>query len=139
MNIVECKDLKKYFPILRGRLKEKAGILKAVDGVSFEIIKGETLGLVGESGCGKTTLGKIILGILKPDSGELKLSTRKLQVIFQDPYNSLDPKMKVRDIIAEGLIVKVSKCQSVKVSKKKNRRSFGPCWIAEIYSRKIST
>ena len=119
MNIVECKDLKKYFPILRGRLKEKAGILKAVDGVSFEIIKGETLGLVGESGCGKTTLGKIILGILKPDSGELKLSTRKLQVIFQDPYNSLDPKMKVRDIIAEGLIVKVSKCQSVKVSKKR--------------------
>ena len=119
MNIVECKELKKYFPVLRGRLREKTGIVKAVDGVSLEIIKGETLGLVGESGCGKTTLGKLILGILKPDSGTLELSSRRPQVIFQDPYNSLDPKMRVYDIIAEGLAIEVSRCQGVKVSKKK--------------------
>ena len=103
MNIVSCSAVKKSFPILRGYLREKAGIVRAVDGVSLEIEKGEAFGLVGESGSGKTTLGKVILGILKPDSGEVELGTRRLQVIFQDPHNSLDPKMRVRDIVAEGL------------------------------------
>lgn len=107
MNIVECKNINKHFPISRGYLKEKVGDVKAVDNVSLGIEKGEVFGLVGESGCGKTTLGKIILGILKPDSGEVKLATQKPQVIFQDPYNSLDPKMKIFDILAEGLLVKV--------------------------------
>lgn len=99
MTIVKCENIKKYF-------KGKTGIVKAVDGVSLEIEKGETFGLVGESGCGKTTLGKIILGILKPDSGRVSLGSDKIQAIFQDPYNSLDPKMRVYDILAEGLIVK---------------------------------
>jgi ABC-type oligopeptide transport system ATPase subunit len=106
MIIVRCEDVKKYFPIERGPFRQKTGIVKAVDGVSFEIEQGGTFGLVGESGCGKTTLGKLILGILKPDSGRVERKTDRLQVIFQDPYNSLDPKMKVRDILAEGLLLK---------------------------------
>ncbi len=101
MMIVKCDDVKKYF---FGR----AGVTRAVDSVSLEIEKGEAFGLVGESGCGKTTLGKIILGIMKPDSGQVMLMTTKIQVIFQDPYNSLDPKMKVFDILAEGLMVRCS-------------------------------
>ena len=97
--MVKCEDLKKHF-------LKKAGTVKALDGVSLEIGKGEVLGLVGESGCGKTTLGKILLGIMKPDSGRVILETKKVQVVFQDPYNSLDPKMKVFDILAEGLIIR---------------------------------
>ena len=105
MNMLECKDISKGFRIKRGYLQEEVGSLKAVDGVSLSVGKGEVFGLVGESGCGKTTLGKIVLGILKPDSGTVKLATEKMQVVFQDPFNSLDPKMSVSDIIAEGLIL----------------------------------
>ncbi len=96
MNIVRCDNLTKFFP---------HGAVRALDGVSLEINKGETFGLIGESGSGKTTLGKIILGILKPDSGTVELLTDRPQVIFQNPYSSLDPKMRVRDIVAEGLII----------------------------------
>lgn len=99
MVIVKCDRLKKRFLGV-------AGIVKAVDDVSLEIERAEAFGLVGESGCGKTTLGKIILGILKPDSGNVILQTKKMQVIFQDPYNSLDPKMNILDILSEGLIIK---------------------------------
>jgi len=106
MIIAECRDIKKSFAARHGRLRKSPGRITAVDGVSFDIEKGSAFGLVGESGSGKTTLGKIILGVLKPDSGEVKLRTDKLQVIFQDPYNSLDPKMKIFDILAEGLILK---------------------------------
>lgn len=102
MNIVKCLDIRKRFPVHGGYPREDAGFVNAVNGVSLEIEKGETFGLVGESGCGKTTLGKIILGIIKPDSGKVELSTKKVQVIFQDPHNSLDPKMRVRDILSEG-------------------------------------
>lgn len=106
MTMVRLEGVKKYYSIERGYLKTASGVVRAVDGVSFDINKGETFGLVGESGCGKTTLGKLILGVIKPDSGRIELNTEKMQVIFQDPFNSLDPKMKVRDIISEGLVLK---------------------------------
>lgn len=99
MTIVKCEEIKKYF-------KGRHGIVKALDGVNLSIEKGETLGLVGESGCGKTTLGKIILGIVKPDSGVVFRATDRIQAVFQDPYNSLDPKIRIRDIVAEGLVLK---------------------------------
>ena len=98
MNMVRCENLKKCF-------SNAAGAVKALDGVSLEIERGEIFGLVGESGCGKTTLGKIMLGIMTQDSGQVILNTEKVQVVFQDPYNSLDPKMKIFDILAEGLII----------------------------------
>jgi len=99
MNILQCENIKKSF-------FGKTGAVKALDGVSLEIEKNSAFGLAGESGSGKTTLGKIILGILRPDSGRVILETNKVQVIFQDPYNSLDPKMRVFDILAEGMIIK---------------------------------
>jgi len=108
MMIVKCENIKKFFPGRKG-----VGAVKAVDGVSLEIKKGRTFGLVGESGSGKTTLGKIMLGILKPDSGKVVLTAKRTQAIFQDPYNSLDPKMKVFDIISEGLVLKKEPRDSV--------------------------
>jgi len=104
--IAKCSDIRKYYEIKRGYLRKGVGLVKAVDGVSLEIEKGCVFGLVGESGSGKTTLGKIMLGVLKPDGGKVTLETDKVQVIFQDPYNSLDPKMKIFDILAEGLVIK---------------------------------
>nr|WP_319488938.1 ABC transporter ATP-binding protein [uncultured Caproiciproducens sp.] len=111
--LLEVKNLKKYFQIGGKQL------LKAVDDVSFQIYKGETLGLVGESGCGKSTLGRTIMRLYHPTEGEVlysgkkisgQLSTeeskeccRKMQMIFQDPYSSLDQRMKVMDIVAEGI------------------------------------
>ena len=109
--IVECNNIKKSFPILRGYTRDEVGRVMAVDDVSLGIERGHTMGLVGESGSGKTTLGKIILGVLKPDSGEVKLNTENIQVIFQDPYNSLDPRMKVYNILSEGLMLK--RCRAV--------------------------
>jgi len=119
--LVEVSGLKMYFPISEGILFQKRmGAVKAVDGVSFTIAKGETLGLVGESGCGKTTTGRCILKLEKPSAGEIKFDgvdlltldgselremRRKIQVIFQDPYSSLNPRMKVGDIIGEPMYV----------------------------------
>ena len=108
--LVQVKDLKQYFSVSAGLFRTKP--LKAVDGVSFSIRKGETLGLVGESGCGKTTLGRTILHLYKPTGGEilfagkpidLKDYRRQTAMVFQDPYSSLDPRMTVADMIAEPL------------------------------------
>lgn len=114
MNMVRCEDLRKRF-------HNAAGTVNAIDGVSLDIEKGEVFGLVGESGCGKTTLGKIMLGIVKPDSGQVAVNTKKIQVVFQDPYNSLDPKMKVLDILAEGLVIRNKLCALHRVNEIKKQ------------------
>lgn len=113
--LIEVKDLKQYFPVKTGLFKTVN--LKAVDGVSFSINEGETLGLVGESGCGKTTVGRSILHLYEPTAGEVLFNgeavtksninsmRQKMQMVFQDPYSSLDPRMTVEDIIGEPLDV----------------------------------
>ena len=113
--LVEVKDLKQYFPIKTGFFRTTP--LKAVDGVSFNIKPGETLGLVGESGCGKTTVGRTLLRLYKPTAGEFYFDgqlvddsnitalRKEMQMVFQDPYSSLDPRMTVEDIIGEPLDV----------------------------------
>ena len=114
--LIEVKNLKEYFDINIGMFKTKP--LKAVDGVSFRINRGETLGLVGESGCGKTTVGRTILHLYKPTGGEIWYNGKKLEtpadikefrkkatMVFQDPYSSLNPRMTVSDIIGEPLDV----------------------------------
>ena len=119
-NLVQVKDLKTYFPIKAGILQRTVGWVKAVDNVSFEIKKGETLGLVGESGCGKTTVGRTMLRLIPPTSGEfyykgksvfdasaaeMKRLRQEMQIIFQDPAGSLNPRMRVSRIIGEPLAV----------------------------------
>ena len=120
-NLLEIRSLKMHFPVTQGILFQKeVGVVKAVDGVSFDIKKGETLGLVGESGCGKTTTGRCILQLNRPTDGAINFqgkditklddkalrSVRKdIQVIFQDPYSSLNPRMTIGDIIGEGPMV----------------------------------
>jgi len=116
--MIEVRNLKTWFPVRKGLFQRTAGHVRAVDGVSFKIKRGETLALVGESGCGKTTVGKTILrlvqategevlyngeDVLSMDSKSLLEARKKLQIIFQDPASSLDPRMFVRDIIGEGL------------------------------------
>ena len=116
--LLEVKNLQTWFPIKKGLFQKTVNHVKAVDGVSFSINKGETLSLVGESGCGKTTVGKTLLRLIQATGGEvlykgtdvLKLNNqklldyrRKMQIIFQDPANSMNPRMLVRDIIAEGI------------------------------------
>ena len=116
--LVEVKNLKKHFPIMRGVLRRQVGAVQAVDGVTFNIYKGETLGLVGESGCGKSTTGRTILQLLEPTAGqvsyegqeltalnrnEMRKARRHMQMIFQDPYASLNPRMSVGSIIGEPL------------------------------------
>lgn len=117
--VLRVEDLFMHFPIYRGVIKRQVGAVRAVDGVSFSIKKGETLGLVGESGCGKTTTGRAIIQLYKPTGGhvwfrgkdlvnlkseEMRQMRRYMQMIFQDPYASLNPRMTLRDIVGEPLI-----------------------------------
>ena len=118
VNLLEVKNLKVHFPVKRGTFGRAHESVKAVDNVSFTIAPGETLGLVGESGCGKTTLGRAIVRLIEPTAGSVSLEgaditqmdgaalraqRRKLQMIFQDPYGSLNPRMTVEDIVGEAL------------------------------------
>jgi len=118
MSLLEVRDIRKHFPIKTGVLRRTTGHVYAVDGVSFSMEKGETLGLVGESGCGKSTAARVILRLLEATDGkivfdgldvlqasraEMQQLRRDMQIVFQDPYSSLNPRMRVRDIIAEPL------------------------------------
>ena len=118
--VLEVKDLKKHFPVKKGLLRRTVGQVYAVDGISFTVGEGETLGLVGESGCGKSTAGRAILRLIEPTSGVVKmqgqdiagLSKKELrpfrkqaQIIFQDPFSSLNPRMTAGDIVGEPLLV----------------------------------
>ena len=118
--LLDVQDLKTYYPIQGGVMRRRIGWIKAVDGVSFSIKSGETLGMVGESGCGKSTIGRTIIRLLKANGGQvlfegqdilkltgqdLKKMRKNMQIIFQDPYASLNPRMPVGDIIGEGLMV----------------------------------
>jgi phosphonate C-P lyase system protein PhnK len=119
--ILQVRDLTKHFPLTRGVLfRHQIGQVKAVDGVSFELRKGETLGLVGESGCGKSTLAKLLMGVERPTAGtvhfegrdifalarpELRRLRRRMQMVMQDPYTSLNPRMTVGDIVGEPFAI----------------------------------
>jgi oligopeptide transport system ATP-binding protein len=118
--LVRVDNLVKHFPIMKGFFQKQVGAVRAVDGVSFDVYRGETLGLVGESGCGKSTTGRTILQLYRPTSGDvqfdgvnlvtlkgedLRMMRRKMQMIFQDPYASLNPRMTVGEIVREPLIV----------------------------------
>ena len=118
--VLEVTDLKKHFPIKKGLLRRTAGYVYAVDGVTLSIRAGETLGLVGESGCGKSTVGRAILRLIEPTAGSIKLNgvdithldkaalrpfRRQMQIIFQDPFSSLDPRMSAGSIVGEPLRV----------------------------------
>jgi peptide/nickel transport system ATP-binding protein len=117
--LLEVKDLKKHFPVRGGMFGQTTGQVHAVDGVSFTVAKGETLSIVGESGCGKSTVGKTVLRLLDPTEGEIHLDgeridkitgaalrpmRRRVQVIFQDPFSSLNPRQRVRDIVGEPIV-----------------------------------
>jgi len=123
--LLDVRDLKKYFPVRQGMWRRSSGAVRAVDGIDLFVRKGETLGLVGESGCGKTTTGRTIMRLLDPTAGEIrfndpnlgwvnleKMSRKELlkvrpnmQIIFQDPFSSLDPRMTVERIVAEPLVI----------------------------------
>ncbi len=118
--LLKVENLKMHFPVYRGVFRRQVGEIKAVDGISFDVIRGETLGLVGESGCGKSTTGRTILQLYRPTAGSvwldgedlskihgkaLRQRRRKMQMIFQDPYASLNPRMTIGEIVAEPLEV----------------------------------
>ena len=138
--VIEVKDLKKHFPVKKGLLRRTVGQVYAVDGITFSIKVGETLGLVGESGCGKTTAGRAVLRLTEPTSGSIKVDgkeivglsksdlrpyRREMQIIFQDPFSSLNPRMTAGDIVAEPLLVHG-------VGDRKDRKAEGAALFARV-------
>lgn len=126
--ILQVRQLKKYFPVRRGFLRRAGTSVRAVDGVDFDILPRQTLGLVGESGCGKSTVARLILRLLQPDGGRIRFNSqditdlnerefkplrRQMQMIFQDPYSSLNPRMTVAQSIAEGVRISGITAKSV--------------------------
>ena len=127
--LLQVNQLKKYFPVRSGLFSKVTASVKAVDDVTFDIMPGETFGLVGESGCGKTTVGRTILRLMEPsggaaifegdnifamDSNTLRATRRRMQIVFQDPYSSLNPRMTVGSIVGEPLLVhKLAKGQEL--------------------------
>ena len=118
--LLEVKGLVKLFDVRRGFLRRKVGAVRAVDGLSLTVEKGETVALVGESGCGKSTVGRVLVRLADPTGGQvlyhgtdltapkgraLKPFRRRVQIMFQDPFSSLNPRLRVRDIVAEPLVV----------------------------------
>jgi len=136
-NLLEVRNLRKFFPIKAGFLRKTVGQVRAVDDVSFELRKGETLALVGESGCGKTTTARCILRAIEPTSGEILFRTdagavqdvaklskkglrplrRQMQMIFQDPHSSLNPRMNVLDIVSEPLLLNGTKDRDARIAR----------------------
>ena len=116
-NLIEVRSLKKWFPIKEGMLSAVVNHVRAVDGIDLDVKRGETLGIVGESGCGKTTLGRVLMGLIPITEGTVRYSgkdirdipnkeiRRKMQIVFQDPGGSMNPRMSVRSIVGEPLLV----------------------------------
>ena len=146
--LLEVRDLKVHFAVRRGLLQRTVGTVKAVDGISFDIAGGTTLGLVGESGCGKSTTGRALLRLVEPTSGSVRLGgkdlvklgdrdlrreRRRMQMIFQDPYASLNPRMTILDIVAEPLgihgLVKTSRERLDRVAKLLTTVGLDPAYM----------
>jgi oligopeptide transport system ATP-binding protein len=147
--LIEVQNLKKYFPIKKGVFSKTIGNVKAVDDVSFKINKGETLGLVGESGCGKTTIGRSILRLIEPTGGkvlfegndvikmnskDLKQVRKEMQIIFQDPYSSLNPRMTVGGMISE--IIKYHRIAEGEAAEKKVYDILEMVGLSKLHARR---
>jgi oligopeptide/dipeptide ABC transporter ATP-binding protein len=148
--LLQVRDLKKHFPIYGGFLRRKVGTVYAVDGVDFEIKKGEIFAVVGESGCGKTTLGRTVLQLLPPTDGTVSFDgtditgwksnrmrpvRKRMQIIFQDPFGSLNPRMPVSDIIGEGLIAQGMKNSKERIAK--IERTLEAVGLRKSYTRRF--